>query len=152
MKKKNYDKFKDYETWNLDNTFARFIVPRLKRFRELVASPDTVYGYPGTLNNMEEWLEILDKIIWAFEQYDKDYQEDYYSGEPDIQFIKIDTASLDLSEEMLKDLDPDGKGMFEMVDGPNNTFKVDHEGIKAHEAKMQEGIDLFSQYYGNLWT
>ena len=150
MKYKNYDKFKDYETWNLDNTFARFIVPRLKRFRELVASPDTVYGYPVVVGSMELWLEILDKMIWAFEQYIDDYIDQYCSGEVDIKSEEADTS--DLTEEMLDDVDPERKGLYVVVDGPNDTFKMDHEGIKAHEAKMQEGIDLFAKYYQNLWT
>lgn len=52
--------FCDAELWSLDSTIAEFILPRLIEFRkELV-------GYPGNLTS-ESWAEILDKMIWSFE-------------------------------------------------------------------------------------
>lgn len=55
--------FDDSELWNLDYTFIKFMFPRLKALR------DYVCAYPGMLNNLEEWQEILDKIINAFDIY-----------------------------------------------------------------------------------
>lgn len=64
-----YDKFKkqreergfdDTETWSLDVTFAKFLVPRLKRFKELNN------GIPNGLNE-QEWNNILDEMIEGFE-------------------------------------------------------------------------------------
>jgi len=52
--------FDDTETWALDSVIARFITPRLKRFRELTI------GHPGHLT-MEQYCDILDEIIEAFE-------------------------------------------------------------------------------------
>lgn len=52
--------FDDTETWNLDSTIAAFIVPRLKRFKEINT------GYPPELTE-EQWDEILDKMIKFFE-------------------------------------------------------------------------------------
>lgn len=50
----------DSETWSLDSSLARIILPRLKRFRELtIAHPSN--------HSEDEWNEILDKIIAAFE-------------------------------------------------------------------------------------
>jgi hypothetical protein len=51
----------DSETWSLDSTIARFVLPRLKRFKELNC------GYPSFLSSIEEWNEILDHIIYAME-------------------------------------------------------------------------------------
>lgn len=61
--------FDDSETWSLDYTIAKFILPRLKRFKEVTN------GYPGGLSE-EEWDEILDKMIYAFDlkvNYDSDF-------------------------------------------------------------------------------
>ena len=49
--------FDETELWNLDTTILKFILPRLKAFKE------TNYGYPGDFNNIEEWTECLEKMI-----------------------------------------------------------------------------------------
>lgn len=64
----------DTETWNLDHTIAKFIVPRLRKLKELNN------GYPPTLTP-QEWDEILDSMIWTFSQVIEDgiywsYSED----------------------------------------------------------------------------
>ena len=51
--------FDDSETWSLTDTICRFIIPRLKRFKE-------VRGTPSQLSE-EDWNIILDKMILAFE-------------------------------------------------------------------------------------
>lgn len=48
------------ETWNLDYTIARFILPRLVYLKE---KSD---GYPAELTP-ELWLQLLDKMILAFD-------------------------------------------------------------------------------------
>lgn len=61
--------FDDSELWNLDMTIINFIYPRIKEFREIK------YGYPGMLSSMEEWNEILDKIVDALDIYIKESDE-----------------------------------------------------------------------------
>ena len=51
----------DGETFSLDKSLAILILPRLKRFKELKR------GCPGSLSSIEEWEEILDDMIFAFE-------------------------------------------------------------------------------------
>ena len=48
--------------WNLDITIAKFILPRLKAFKEKAK------GYPAKLSGIEQWREILDKMIFAFDK------------------------------------------------------------------------------------
>ena len=62
--------FSDRDTWNLDVTTAKFVLPRLKRFKELTN------GHPYELT-WDEWLAILDKIIYALSvaASDKGYYE-----------------------------------------------------------------------------
>lgn len=57
-----YNKYGFYEeeTWNLDYTIARFVLPRLAYLRE------NSHGYPSSLI-YQDWLDALDKMILAFE-------------------------------------------------------------------------------------
>lgn len=50
----------DSETWSLDYSLAKVILPRLKRFRDLSI------GFPSDLSE-DEWQEMLNKMIAAFE-------------------------------------------------------------------------------------
>lgn len=63
-KKRNKSIYRD--TWNLDFAIAKFVHPRLVRYKQVTN------GYPGILNSPEEWNEILDKMIAAFEIIIKD--------------------------------------------------------------------------------
>lgn len=49
------------ELWNLDNTIAIFVLPRLKTFKKVSN------GYPESAGSFDEWMRILDKMIAAFE-------------------------------------------------------------------------------------
>ena len=53
--------FDDTELWNLDNTIAEFVLPRLKAFRNYTK------GFPVEFNSLEEWQEAIDKMIFFFE-------------------------------------------------------------------------------------
>ena len=55
-----YKDYPDEDLWNLDKTICKFVLPRLKEFRR--QSP----CYPMDIKH-EEWLQILDKMIEAFE-------------------------------------------------------------------------------------
>ena len=90
------------ETWNLDYTIAKFVLPRLKLFKKLNN------GYPGRegMETEEEWDEALDKMIWSFEQIinDNSYNiwsecdDDYYSGEIlEINFCPICGRKINLN-------------------------------------------------------
>jgi len=52
--------FSDTETWNFDYVIASFILPRLKRFREINN------GFPEKLGE-KGWNVVLDKMIRGFE-------------------------------------------------------------------------------------
>ena len=66
---KRYDKmfkqlkkhgFCDSETWCLFSVISQFILPRLKKFKEITN------GYPSELS-VEKWESILDDMIFAFD-------------------------------------------------------------------------------------
>ena len=48
------------EMWSLDYTLAKYILPRLKKFKEVCC------GYPCPLTE-DEYEEILNKMIWSFD-------------------------------------------------------------------------------------
>lgn len=50
----------DSETWSLDHSLAKLILPRLKRFKQITI------GIPGDMKE-REWNDILDKMIASFE-------------------------------------------------------------------------------------
>ncbi len=55
--------YSDEELWNLDYYLSRWIIPRLKTFKEQAV------GFPPDLNSKKEWEDIIEKIIIAFELY-----------------------------------------------------------------------------------
>lgn len=58
------------ETWNLDVTLAKYILPRLKLYKKLTIA----YPGCGEADTFEKWEEILDKMIWSFEQVASCYE------------------------------------------------------------------------------
>lgn len=58
--------FDDTELWSLDVTIAKFILPRLKRFRKItIGSP---IGYDGKTDNHKKWKKMLKKMIFSFDK------------------------------------------------------------------------------------
>ena len=53
----------DEDTWSLYSTTARFLAPRLKKFKVLINKSE-YGGHPMDITG-EEWNNILDKIIFA---------------------------------------------------------------------------------------
>jgi len=74
LKELKEDGFCESETWSLGHNIAEFVLPRLKRFREIKA------GYPMGMTS-DSWGDILDKMIFSFEWALKedDMTEDYKS-------------------------------------------------------------------------
>jgi hypothetical protein len=67
--------FDDSETWNFYITISKFILPRLKVFKE------TTIAHPPELTS-DQWNIILDKMIRTFEiAADSDFMEEDESEE-----------------------------------------------------------------------
>lgn len=73
----------DSDTWSLDHSLAKVILPRLKRFKEVAPM------VPADYNSEAEWQADLDKMIAAFEFaaseerwgcYDKEKWEEVHEG------------------------------------------------------------------------
>jgi hypothetical protein len=115
LKQRTSIKIHNYDTWSMDDTLAPIILPMLKQLQE------TKHGYPGNLTE-QEWDDILDEMIWAFEEKCKDDWQDQYYG-PHIP-------------------NDGGIGNFEWID---------RDGLEKHQERMSNGFRLFGKYYENLW-
>ena len=165
----NYVKIDKYDTWSMDSTLVPIILPMLKQLR------DTKHG--STMVDMEDvpesmratntedydaqscfefyhepdsqkvqcdihdrWDWVMDEMIFAFEHLaDDSWQDAYRSGEFDTKTVACAW-------------DENGKAtMYQMVDGPNHTYKCDYEGMKVVEDRIRNGLRLFGKYYQGLW-
>jgi len=73
--------FDDQDLWSLDRTIARFVYPRLEKFRTWQCEHGN--SCPGDLDPAS-WLEVLNKMVLAFELlHDRDTGEEEVAPTPD---------------------------------------------------------------------
>lgn len=162
-KRKEWIKIDRYDSWSADHTLALIIAPVLKQLRDTkhgspyIDNEDVPEEYRLSEKDEEEfnhqWNEEVDKkfharwdwvmneMVWAFEEYNKDWEEQFRSGVHDIYWEKIVDPNNPLSKT----------GGSEMKIGPNDTYKYDHEGAEKHRTRIMNGIRLFAKYYPSLW-
>jgi hypothetical protein len=161
-KRKVKVKIDNYDIWNMCDTVAIIVLPMLKKMQEdkhgtpFTDDEDVPEGlglrsteaspkeneYDTDDNFQKRWDWILGEMVWAFEQLQPDYdwEEQYRSGEMDIVWVPTK-------------LDADGKPeLYQMTDGPKNTYKCDYDGMKVHQDRIQRGTKLFGIYLQTLWT
>ena len=155
-----YVKIDRYDTWSMDHTLAYIILPMLKQLKKdkhgapFVDDEDVPEGiglrsteagpkeneYDTDDNHFRRWDWVLDEMIFAFEcKLDDSWEDAFREGE-------IDWKSVPCA------WDEKGKPtMYEMQDGPKNTYKCDYDGMRVVEKRIQNGFRLFGRYYQNLW-
>jgi hypothetical protein len=144
-----------WDTWSMDHTLAYIIAPMLKQLKA------TKQGIPSNMPALDQcsmysreesfefycredeaaekeaerqWDEILDKMIWAFEQYNTDWEDQYHTGESDFVWEDIP-----------------GSENKKLGYGPNHTAVFDGDGYAAHHDRIREGFRLFGEHYMSLW-
>ena len=69
----------DYDTWNMDSSLAKIILPMLEEYAS------NLNGFPSCFNNIGEWVEVLDTMIYSFSQavdcYPAIYAKDRFTKE-----------------------------------------------------------------------
>lgn len=60
-------RFKKQRAWDCYTHLAVHIANELRAFKKY-----NVNSYPHGFNNIEEWHEVVDKMIYGFEQIEKD--------------------------------------------------------------------------------
>lgn len=146
----------NYDIWSTDSTLALIILPMLVMIKEEKAGCPWVddEDVPEELRSInappkdnecewddfvfDRWNYVLDEMIWTFTQLqpDCDWEQQYYKGEIDFKFVQC----------------KDDPNLSEMVSGPNDTWKVDKEGIDAHNDRINNGLRFFGKYFRSLWT
>ena len=154
-----------HDTWSLDHTLASIIYPALLQLKatkhgvpsefadvggEDYHSQDSFDFYKESAQESFEqackrWDDVLDKMIWSFEQLLKDNYDDlYHHGKSEYDWVKTDKQFANPLTGKMEDT-------FQMVDKDPEAHWYDAEGHKLHEEKIQEGLELFGKYYQNLW-
>ena len=105
------------DLYDLDVTIARFILPRLMAFK------DHCERTPHLNMPQEEWSDILDKMIYAFERIACQTEEDTPEYKAYIKAIWN-------NEEDLADL---------------------KRAAKASLKPISDGLSLYHKYYRSLW-
>lgn len=112
------------EVWSLDDTIAKFVIPRLKYLREIAHSypsnlveydSETMEELPGQ-DGFELWKSYLDKMIWSFEW-----------------------AASDSGKNWEK------QGWW------SKRYLQDEEYRKEIDSRYEEGMNLFAKYFSALW-
>ena len=150
----------DTDVWNLDHSLALIIVPALKILKEkkqgapsvdnedvsdeLRASDEELHTYSKNGETDEHyfdrWDYVMDEMIFAFESKLEDWEEQFMSGETDVDFKEIPDKK-----------DSEGEPLYEMVYGPNHTREYNTEGMKKYSDRINKGFQLFGKYYNGLW-
>ncbi len=152
-----------WDTWSMDHTLALIVLPMLKQLKA------TKHGAPfvddkdvpkhlrstsapplsqndidcGAVDDLhfQRWDWVLDEMIFAFESKTQD-------GKWEDQFF---TGTSDWESKVTK-FDENGKPeLYQLVKGPNDTYKIDMKGMQAYQKRISNGFRLFGKYYENLW-
>jgi hypothetical protein len=135
------------ECWNLNCSTAEWMIPRLKYFR------DNLHGTPFNREKefdketstddqtltLEEWKDILDKMIYAFE---------FVLNEDDI-LTKCYPADYDWGWTVEPEKEDKKESSRRLIF--NDDRKPDYTYFNECEARHKEGLRLFALYYRNLW-
>jgi len=158
----DFVKIDRWDTWSMDQSLGQIVLPMLRQLKskshgaplvEDVDVPEELksssappiekeHGTDG--NYFKRWDWALSEMIFAFEsKLDTSWQDAFTFGEIDMVFVPIDHAGNEVAKKDAK--------YFQWVDGPNNTYGCDYEGMKVVEDRIQNGFRLFGRYYQNLW-
>lgn len=154
----DYVKIDRWDTWSMDSTLADIILPMLKQLQKdkhgspfvddedvpeelkSTSAPPKENEWDTDDNHFKRWDYVLGEMIFAFEcKVDDTWQEKFSSGEIDHKTVA-------------SNWDENGKAtMYQMVDGPKHTYKLDIDGMQEVQKRITNGYRLFGKYYEGLW-
>jgi hypothetical protein len=145
-----------WDTWSMDHTLALIIVPMLQQLKatkhgsphvddedvpeelkstsvsKLTQEQKNTGDSDNTVHSRWDW--VLNEIIYSFQcELDEDWESQFYSGEHDINWEKQES------------------GLFEMKNGPNDTWSVDRTTMDEAWARRKNGLRLFAKFYNGIW-
>lgn len=156
-------KIERWDTYSMDHTAALIILPLLLQLKQskMGVPSELTYRIGGDFDDnltfdfikeddrevfdklCDKWDEILDKMIWSFQQLvDDSYDNKYHHGNTKMGWkpIEVTNPTTGVAETM-----------YEMVDENPSEHWYDSVGHNLHNERIQEGLDLFGKYYRNLW-
>ena len=139
----DYVKIDYWDTWSMDHTLAPIIHKMLvqlkatkhgsgliddedvpEELRSHNGTKENVYDVDSLFHKRYEW--VLDEMIWTFEQLaDNNNEEKFYDHSA---------------------INPNGSFKEQM-----SQLKVDHDGLEAHNNRIDRGTKLFGKYFRTLW-
>ena len=153
-----------WDVWDASTTLAHVILPVLEQLRETkqgapfvdkedvpkelhdkkITKKQKENGEVGD-NHFKRWDYVLDAMIWSFREIveDEPGEEEFFTGESDIVWTPVDEKGNEVSEEERK--------YYRMDKGPNDTRKIDEEGLKAYNERIDYGLRMFGKYFRALW-
>ena len=144
-----------WDVWSMDHSLSPIILPMLKQLKEVkhgsghVDDEDvpnelrSIHALPREEHDTDgnwhkRWDYVLDEMIWAFEQLnDENHEEKFWieRGEIDWQDMKRPFAEGEKTRELKW----------------TKESKVDWDGLKAHNERIDNGTRLFGKYFRGLW-
>lgn len=125
------------DLWNLDITIAEFVLPRLKKFKELTLT----YPEFDEASTFKGWVETLDKMILAFQ----------YITEGDWWWEG--NSEYDNTDILIETLQNNPNLSFEELHMSKEYEEIENnrqeEDKRRHEA-IEEGLKLFAKFYLRL--
>jgi hypothetical protein len=118
--------FKCEESWSFYRFHSEWSAKRLIHMKE------NLKGHPATLENIQQWESILEKIIWSFQNIDQ---------------YPMPVKPKDFDERIKKTTYEDGSIGLENIDKRGSCYK----NVEAFEERINEGLELFAKYYSDLW-
>lgn len=154
-----------FDTYSLDHTLALIILPALLQLKATKMGVPAEFGDAGGADydcqdsfdfykdshkdsfdeKCKEWDTILDKMIWSFQQLAlSDWEQQYYHGKGEYDWVPSEHKITNPVTGKVEDT-------FQMVDKNPTEHWTDYEGMRKHEERIQEGLELFGKYYRHLW-
>lgn len=157
-----YVKIDRWDTWSMDHTLAHIVLPMLRQLQATkhgspmvddedvpehlrsTAAPAKQNQWDIDANHHDRWDWVMGEMIFAFEcRLDDSWEDQFREGHIDWITVPVDKDGNEV---------PRGQHQyFKMKDGPNHTYKVDYEGMKKVQARIDNGFRLFGKYYQGLW-
>jgi len=137
--------YSDYDTWDLDVYYSRMMIASLSQFRA------EAKGYPGYMEDIEEWYAILDKIIFLLKQANEDEPLEEKNELAEWYEEHLETRTFSLVEVK--------KGVRKYVDNDDEEtkakvmqyYKREEELYEIRKQKRKEAFELLAEYFGHLW-
>jgi len=138
------------DTWSLDHTLSPIIYAGLKKFHDVLEQKNRegkCLGVPNeycsdcetgpTDQEVQDWLDDIKKMMYAFE-----------NKEPDMRAYDFSLEMVPVPGGVAKE----GMSIPYTIENTNQAetdrYRAD---CKSHELRVQEGLDLFSLRFKNLW-